>query len=285
MIQTLAAVLPFGMMFLMLTLGMRLDLGQVLVGLRAPGPLVLGLVVQLLGLPLLALAIGRLAGLEPGLQAGLMLVAASPGGITSNYIAFLARADLALSVTMTLITSLAVALSLPLVLALAGVVLPAQGGLMALGLKMALVAAVPLALGAALRAMAPGLAARLLRGAEPLAKGIFAVLVLATFVQNAGPMAAHFAVLGPAVLALNLGALALGRGLPALLGVAPAAARAIMVEAGLQNVAVTIFVATSLLGQPELAVPGLVYAVMMNLSAVTLILLAGSRHRARGGAV
>ncbi len=284
MIQTLAAVLPFGMMFLMLTLGMRLDLAQVLVGLRAPGPLVLGLVVQLLGLPLLALAIGRLAGLEPGLQAGLMLVAASPGGITSNYIAYLARADLALSVTMTLITSLAVALSLPLVLALAGVALPAQGGLMALGLKMALVAAVPLALGAALRAGAPGLAARLLRGAEPLAKGIFALLVLATFVQNAGPMAAHFAVLGPAVLALNLGALALGRGLPAVLGVAPAAARAIMVEAGLQNVAVTIFVATSLLGQPELAVPGLIYAVMMNLSAVALILSAGSRRRARGGA-
>lgn len=278
MIQTLSALLPLGMMTLMFALGLRLALNEVGAVLRRPLPLLVGLAVQLVALPLLAVLIGRALGLSATMQAGLLLVAASPGGITSNYIAHLARADVALSVSMTLVTSLGVALTLPAVLGLAGVTLPLQTGLLALGLKMAVVAVAPLALGAAMRWLRPDLAERLLRVLDPLAKLIFVVLVLATFAQNAGPMAAHFATIGPAVLALNLGALALGRGIPAAAGIATRSARAVMVEAGLQNVAVTIFVATSLFGDSSLAVPGLIYAVVMNLSAVIIILTSGNRR-------
>lgn len=168
-------------------------------------------------------------------------------------------------------TSLAISVSLPLVLALAQARLPGTAGLGDIGLGMAQVTVLPIAAGMALRATRPEWAARLRTGAEPLGKTIFAILVLGTFVQNRAVMQEHFVELGAPVVMLNLGALVLGGGIPALAGVDAVSARAIMVEASLQNVAVTIFVASTLMGRPDLAVPGLLYAVVMNVTALILI--------------
>ena len=266
-----SAFLPVGMIILMFVLGLRLAPRDIIAPLAAPRALAVGLGLQMLALPLLAWTIGHVAGLSPTLLAGFMLVAAAPGGVTSNYIAHLARADLGLSVTMTLITSLAVALSLPVVLVLARVPMPEATGLVGIGVKMALVAVVPIAAGVAVSVVAPERSAAALRLGEPLAKAIFAILVIGTFVQNRAAMQLHFGDLGAPIVALNLGALALGRSVPAILGIAAAPARAIMVEVSLQNIAVTIFVATTLLGRSELAIPGLLYAVVMNVTALALI--------------
>lgn len=266
-----SAFLPVGMIILMFVLGLRLAPRDIIAPLAAPRALAVGLGLQMLALPLLAWTIGHVAGLSPTLLAGFMLVAAAPGGVTSNYIAHLARADLGLSVTMTLITSLAVALSLPVVLVLARVPMPEATGLVGIGVKMALVAVVPIAAGVAVSVVAPERSAAALRLGEPLAKAIFAILVIGTFVQNRAAMQQHFGDLGAPIVALNLGALALGRSVPAILGIAAAPARAIMVEVSLQNIAVTIFVATTLLGRSELAIPGLLYAVVMNVTALALI--------------
>ena len=266
-----SAFLPVGMIILMFVLGLRLAPRDIIAPLAAPRALAVGLGLQMLALPLLAWTIGRVAGLSPTLLAGFMLVAAAPGGVTSNYIAHLARADLGLSVTMTLITSLAVALSLPVVLVLARVPMPEATGLVGIGVKMALVAVVPIAAGVAVSVVAPERSAAALRLGEPLAKAIFAILVIGTIVQNRAAMQLHFGDLGAPIVALNLGALALGRSVPAILGIAAAPARAIMVEVSLQNIAVTIFVATTLLGRSELAIPGLLYAVVMNVTALALI--------------
>jgi BASS family bile acid:Na+ symporter len=266
-----SAFLPLGMIVLMFVLGLRLTPREIIAPLAMPRVLGLGLVIQMLGLPLLAWVIGRVAGLPPALFAGFMLAAAAPGGVTSNYIAYLVRADLALSVTMTVMTSLAISISLPLVLALAQARLPGTTGLGDIGLGMAQVTVLPIAAGMALRAARPEWAARLRTGAEPLGKTIFAILVLGTFVQNRAVMQEHFVELGAPVVMLNLGALVLGRGIPALAGVDAVSARAIMVETSLQNVAVTIFVASTLMGRPDLAVPGLLYAVVMNVTALILI--------------
>ena len=266
-----SAFLPVGMIILMFVLGLRLAPRDIIAPRAAPRALAVGLGLQMLALPLLAWTIGHVAGLSPTLLAGFMLVAAAPGGVTSNYIAHLARADLGRSVTMTLITSLAVALSLPAVLVLARVPMPEATGLVGIGVKMALVAVVPIAAGVAVSVVAPERSAAALRLGEPLAKAIFAILVIGTFVQNRAAMQLHFGDLGAPIVALNLGALALGRSVPAILGIAAAPARAIMVEVSLQNIAVTIFVATTLLGRSELAIPGLLYAVVMNVTALALI--------------
>lgn len=272
MSQAIALFLPAAMMVLMLALGLRLharDIGAVL---AAPRALLTGLAVQILALPLIAVALIGVLGLSAPMAAGLLLVAAAPGGVSSNYMAHLARGSVALSVTMTAITSLLAPLTLPLVLALTGVARLAPGDLARVSLGMAAIGVLPLAAGMVMAARAPRLAQRVHSRLAPAAKALFALMVLATFWQNRAAMAEAAGSAGVAA-----GLLALGAPLSALLAarlarLTPTEARTIAIEASLQNVAITLFVAGTLLRQPTLAVPGLIYAVVMNLVALVLIL-------------
>ncbi|WP_424943607.1 bile acid:sodium symporter family protein [Aliiroseovarius crassostreae] len=280
MTDILAKLLPLGLALLMLVVGLRLKPRDFAVVFRHPKALAVGLVVQLITLPVLAFLLGRVLGLTPMMQAGLVLVAAAPGGVTSNYIAHLARADLALSTGMTLMTTLLASVTIPAVLALFGVAdLGGAAGIAKLSGAMFAVSIVPMLLGMALGAVSHRWQHRLLVVLEPVAKAIFAAMVLATFVQNWQPMQANVAEVGLAVIGLNLGALCFALMASKFANLPWAQTRAIMVEASLQNVAVAMFVAGSLLGEPALVVPGLLYAMMMNLSALVQIYL-GNREAA-----
>lgn len=285
MTALLSAFLPLAMMVMMLALGLRLRPGQIWAAWRAPRALIAGLGLQLVVLPVLALGIGWALALPAPLRAGMVLLAAAPGGVSSNYISHLARGVVALSVSMTLISSLAAPLSLPVVLALAGVEVPAgAAGLWRISLGMSAVALLPMALGMLARQRAPNWAARAGRLLDQLAKAMFALMVLATFAQNWAAMRAGFAQAGAAVSLLALcapiSALVTGRALR----LGPAAARTILLETSLQNVAITLFVAGPLLGRPDLAIPGLIYAVEMNIVALAVILWARRGAPGRAGA-
>ena len=271
MTQIISSLLPIGMMVLMLSLGLRLAPAEFGAALRAPRALLTGLAVQLIGLPLMAFGLGHMAGLALPLMVGLMLVAASPGGVTSNYAAMMARGSVGLSVSMTLVTSLAAPITLPLVLALSGIAGPGAGGLWKISLGMSAVALVPLLLGMAAARLLPGAAAVVSRGLDPLARLIFLAMVLATFAQNWGAMSAAFAGVGATVSAFALAALALAFGAARAMRLGAAETRTIMIEASMQNVAITIFVASTLMADPGLAIPGLIYAVLMNIAALAVI--------------
>ncbi|MCB1331408.1 MAG: bile acid:sodium symporter [Maritimibacter sp.] len=279
MTEMISAFLPLAMMVLMLSLGLRLDPGEARRALRSPRALFVGLGVQLIGLPFMAFAVSRGLGLAPALSAGLMLVAASPGGVTSNYAALLARGSVGLSVAMTLVTSLAAPLTLPLVLLAASVTVPGAAGLWKISLAMSAVALGPILAGVVAARVAPGIAARISRRLDPVARLLFLGIVLATFWQNWGAMGQAFSAVGGAVtlFALLTPALAFAAGRAARL--AAAERRTVMVEATMQNVAITIFVASVLMGEAGLAIPGLIYAVEMNL--VALLLIGGAHLAAR----
>ncbi|MBK8456890.1 MAG: bile acid:sodium symporter family protein [Phyllobacteriaceae bacterium] len=270
----MSAMLPLGLAFLMFVVGLRLTpagLGRVIF---APKALAAGLTVQMLLLPILAYLIASTLRLSPVSTTGLMVIAAAPGGITSNYVALAARADVALSTAMTLVTSLAACLSIPLVLAISGVGAFGETGitgLVRISLVMFAVTALPLSVGLAMRRYLPGLAARWESPLDRAATIVFASIVLATLWQNRAAMLDHLPTIGPAALLLNVAAIGAGLSAGAITGLRPEQGLAIAVESGLQNVAMAIFVATAMLGQSELSAPALVYAVLMNVSAVGLI--------------
>lgn len=271
-------MLGFGLAFLMLVVGLRLEAASLAFTFRHPRALLLGLAVQMLVLPLLALLLNRIFALPPELALGLLVIAAAPGGITSNYVALLARADLALSTAMTLTTSLLAPVSLPLVLSLSGALSGAAGfdlagATLRLALGVTAVAALPLALGLWLQRRFSAGVRRWQAGLERAARLVFALIVLATFWANRAVMLQHFGSLGAAALALNLGAVAAGLSLR-LVGLSAGQALAAAVECGLQNAAIAIFVAVTVLGRTELAVPALIYAVIMNVTALALVGLA-----------
>ena len=275
MSEILAKFLPLGLMLLMLVVGLRLEprgLGRVFV---KPTRLFLGLAVQWLGLPILALLLAMLFDLSQVMTAGLVLIALAPGGVTSNYIAHLAHADLALSTAMTLVTTLFAGISIPLALALTGVAtMPDGSGLLAISAKMSVVAIVPVLLGMTIGALWRGFSARLLSWLEPIARLVFATMVLATFIQNWDAMWENLGSVGAAVVSLNVGALVVAWGVSDLAALPGTSRRAIMVEASLQNVAVALFLASHLLQEPTLSVPALIYAVVMNVAALAQIVLA-----------
>ncbi|MCP5039152.1 MAG: bile acid:sodium symporter family protein [Rhodobacteraceae bacterium] len=275
MTSLLAALLPLGLILLMFVVGLRLSLTQVIGAFSRPKALSIGLLVQLIVLPAAAFLLSRVLALPAPMAAGLILVAAAPGGVTSNYIAHLARADLALSAAMTLVTTALASITIPLVLTLTGAAeLPGAAGLMRMSMIMAGVATLPMGAGMALAAWRPGWANWLGVGLEPASKIIFAAMVLATFIQNWPVMMQHISSVGPAVLALNLIALSLAGAAGFITRLGAQKRRAIMVEASLQNVAVALFVAGTLLDNPAMSVPALIYALVMNISALAQIAMA-----------
>ncbi|MCB1336890.1 MAG: bile acid:sodium symporter family protein [Maritimibacter sp.] len=278
--EMISAFLPAGMMVLMLSLGLRLDPAEAGRAVRQPRALLTGLAVQVIGLPLIAFAVSRGLGLAPALTAGLMLVAASPGGVTSNYAALLARGSVGLSVTMTLLTSLAAPITLPLVLLAASVTVPGAAALWKISLAMVAVALVPILVGVLAAKLAPRLAAGVSRRLDPLARLLFLAIVLATFWQNWGAMGQAFTQVGAAVTLFAVLAPVLAFLAGAMARLRASERRTIMVEATMQNVAITIFVASALMRESGLAIPGLIYAVEMNL--VVLLLIGWAQYSGRG---
>lgn len=273
----MTALLPAGLAFLMLVVGFRLTVADFRLLWRRPAGAVTGLVAQMLALPLLAILISKLLDLPPSMALGLLVVAAAPGGITSNFITLLARGDAALSTTMTLFTSLAATVSIPAVLSLGGA--PLSGGLGGLagavaktGLAVMAVSALPLIAGMALRRFATAPVERVAPSLEKAATVIFLGLVAAAFYQNWDAMVSYAPQAGPAAMLLNLAAIATAF-------VAGKAARlpgrqtlAIAIECGLQNVAMAMFIASNVLLDENLMIPALVYAVVMNVSALALLI-------------
>lgn len=275
-----SALLPLGLAFLMFVVGMRLTLAGLADIFRHPVALFAGLSVQMVLLPVVAAVLAALFAMPAEMAAGLLVIAAAPGGITSNYVALVSRADVALSTAMTLVTSLLACLTIPLVLMAAGLSL-GEGSPVAAMLRMSVamfsVTGAPLAIGMALRRFLPAVAVRLDRPLDLASRLVFAAIVLSTFWQNREAMIAYALDVGPPAALLNVTAIAAGLGVARLLGLPRRQGYAIAIEAGLQNAAMAMFVAATIFGQPALAVPALVYAVIMNVSALGLIAMARSR--------
>lgn len=264
---------------------------------QAPRALLIGLCGQLVLVPLAALAVVFVFDLPPALGIGLMILAACPGGASSGFLTHVARGNAALSLTLTVISSLAALATFPLLVKLvlgwlgegvfgAGVSADggADGGAGVIQLtelpvgrligSVLVVTTLPILAGMALRHRAPGFTAR----SEPLigrlATLFFAAIVVATFVSHQHTILANLLSIGPATMVLNFAVLGTAYGLVMLAGADRRDAVAVAMECGLQNAGLAIFVAIVLLGQPELAVAAVVYALTMNFGALGLVFIA-----------
>ena len=294
--MSIDVLLPAALAFIMFSVGLALradDFHQVF---QAPRALVIGLCGQPVVVPLAALAVVFLFELPPALGMGLMILAACPGGASSGFLTHVARGNAALSLTLTVISSLAALVTFPLLVKLvlawlgegvfgAGGSAEGGGGVIPLTElpvgrligSVLVVTTLPILAGMALRHKAPGLTAR----AEPMigrvATLFFAAIVVATFVSHQHTILANLLSIGPATMALNFAVMGAAYGLVMLAGASGRDAVAVAMECGLQNAGLAIFVAIVLLGQPELAVAAVVYALTMNFGALGLVFIARRR--------
>jgi BASS family bile acid:Na+ symporter len=285
-VSALASLLPVGLAFIMFALGLKLSGDDFRRVLTHPVPVALGLLAQTVLLPLTAFAITVVFGLEPTLAVGLMILAACPGGVSAAMITHLARGDTCLSITLTALTSLLSFVTVPLIVGLSlahflgqtgEVGYPVGQGVVGLFL----ITLLPVAAGVFVH-RAGWLSEGLSRFLGTCATIVFALIVLATFVTEWPSITLHFAAVGGAILLLNVLTMATGAVIGTV-GRLPTDSRvALAVECGIQNSALGITVAVSILAQPALAVPSVIYAFLMNLTALSLIAVRQIQN-ARGG--
>lgn len=278
-----AIVLPLALAIIMLGMGLTLTPDDFKRVVAVPRAMLLGLGNQLILLPLIALAIALTFPLRPELAVGLMLIALCPGGPTSNIISHLARADLALSVSLTAISSLVTVFTIPVVLNLAlyhfmgdtqTIQLPVGQTI----LQIFLVTVLPIGIGMGLRHRYPALTARAMGAVNATSLGFFVLILVLAILKERAHIIPYFEESGAAVILLNLAALALGFFSGSWFKLGFRQKVAISIETGIQNGSLAIALALSplVLNQPAFAIPAVIYSLTMFISGAAVIWLA--RH-------
>jgi BASS family bile acid:Na+ symporter len=247
-----------------------------------PRSVLLALGLQTLLLPAVAYGLIVLFGMEPVFAVGLMLLAASPGGVSANLFSHLFGGNVAMNISLTAVNTVLSIATLPLIANWAiatfvqsGQVVPLQYGKV---LEVVGVILLPVIIGMLVRVKAPSFSERM---GSPMK--LFSALVLAAFallaiVKEWSALSASFASLGPLVLAFNLISLLVGYYLSRAAGLNKSMATAISFEIGIHNSTLAIYVALSVLGNLQLALPAALYSVSMYLTA-TLFGLLVLRHK------
>ena len=270
--------LPIALMIIMAGMGLSLTLGHFKRELMHPRGVIVGTLAQALVMPGLAFAIAAALQLPPMLAVGLIVLAACPGGTTSNLITYLAGANLALSIALTVSASVVTIISLPIYVGMALSMHAGDSEQLALPLAdtigtLALVILLPVACGMLLRAKNPALAANLERGVGVFGSLVLVVLIVGIAVSIWDRLPTLLSQAGPACIALNLFGIAVGLVISRVSGLRFIDALTVAVELGLKNGTLGLLVALNLLQSTEAAVPSAVYGLLMYLSAIGLVLL------------
>lgn len=252
----------------MFGMGVTLTAGQFREVLRRPRLVALGVALQFGIMPLAAWAIGHLMGLPAALLAGLVLVGASPGGTASNVICYLARGDVALSITLTTVsTLLAVVLTPLLTLLYVGERVPVPAGEMLVSILQVVLA--PVALGVLVNRFAGERFSSLQRFFPLLSVGAIVLIIAIIVALNRGSLAAMGPAAALAVVLHNGVGLAAGYGLARLAGQDEVRARTLAIEVGMQNSGLAVALAVKYFSTAA-ALPGAIFSVWHNLSGSAL---------------
>ena len=273
----IAIGLPVALAVIMVGIGLSLTLADFRAQARTPRATIIGTLGQVLVVPAIGIAVALLMDLPPIMAMGLVLVAACPGGSTSNLVTYLARGNVALSIILTVVASLVVIVTLPGWMDVAGRLLPDAAGLQVtvpLGQTFGLlvgVILVPVAIGMVIRAKAPALAATLERGMSALGALVLILAIAAVAVDLGGEIVDMVVATGPAVLVFNLAVILVGGALAWIARIDRASQLALAVEYGIKNSTLGLVIALTVVGDEEFAVPAAVYSIVMYLTAVIVI--------------
>jgi len=274
-------LLPLILAFIMFSLGLGLrgrDFSRVL---KFPVAFGVGLLNQVVLLPLVALGLAHAFGLSSVFAVGLMVLALCPGGVTSNLLARLAGGNAPLSISLTAITSLLSILTVPLLVAFSvnhfiGEDAPAVD-VTRLGLTMFLVTAVPVAIGMTLTKRCPALTERIAPRVSRTAVLLFVVIIVAALGKNWEVFSSNLGTLGPVAILLNVVMLGLGLASSKALRLDARDATTISIESGVQNGTLAIAVGgivAAVEGQvlPPATVPAAVYSITMYIVCVPFVI-------------
>ena len=269
-------ILPLALAFIMFTLGLGLSVKDFSNVFKKPKNFLIGLVSQLIFLPIVGLILVIIWPLPIEIAIGVMLIAAAPGGVTSNILTYFARGDVALSVSLTAVMSLLSAVSVPIVLAISiGLIgdtsLPESISLTGIALSMFLIVTLPVLLGMGVRSFLNSLTLKIEKSARFISTLLFVLVLLGAILAERENVTSYFAQTGLVVLALNILMMLIAFYWSGFFGTGISQKKAIAIECGLQNGTLAIFVGTTVFGGGLYIIPAATYSLIMYLTSLLFI--------------
>jgi bile acid:Na+ symporter, BASS family len=272
-----SVLLPLSLAIVMLGMGLSLvpeDFKRIT---RYPKAVAVGTVCQVLLLPLIGTLITLVVPMQPEIAVGLIVLAVCPGGPSSNLITYLAKGDVALSVTLTAVSSIITVFTIPLFINLALQYFMGESAAIALPigttiLQIFLITLLPTAIGMAIRHQFPDTARRLEKQMSRLAVGLLALIIVLLLVREGSKLPGFLVQVGVGALLLNLLATLAGFFAGKLFRLPLAQQICIAIEVGIQNGTLAIAITAGLLNNPDMAVPAAVYSLLMYVTGFGAIL-------------
>lgn len=276
--------LPLSLAFIMFGMGLSLTLGDFKRILLFPKAVSIGLFNQLLIIPLLAFGLVKIFGLPAELAVGVMILAACPGGATSNLITHLAKGDSALSITLTAFSSMITVFTIPFLvnfsishfMGTSGEAI--QLNVISTVVSVLIITILPVLIGMILLAKSPKLAIRIEPTFRKLSAVFFVFILIAAVVKERENLINYLFELGPLVIVLNVVTLAVGFYSARILGLSAKQSKTISIESGIQNGTLGIAIAATLIGNSQMTIPSAIYGILMFVTAGILIFLGNRKE-------
>ena len=266
---------PIALAMIMLGLGLGLTLKDFLRVINTPKDFILGLICQLILLPIVAYILILVLKLSNELALGLMIIAAAPGGVTSNVLTKFADGDVALSISLTAITSLISIISVPfLVLTSANFLqinISKEITMTVIALKMALVVTVPVIIGMIIKNFFNDFISKNISVIEKFTGILFVIVFASIWIEEGKNISSYIKQAGVPVLILNIVIMILAYFIAKTFATGIKQTKCIALECGLQNGTLAVFVATQIFDDIVYVVPTAAYALLMYITAFIFI--------------
>ena len=273
--EIVTKIAPICLALIMLGLGLGLSIKDFTRILRVPKDFFVGFFSQLVILPIVALGIALILNLPAPIAVGLMIIAAAPGGVTSNVLTKFANGDVALSISLTAIVSLISIVSVPFVVItsadILGVTISSNISMTGIALKMALVVTVPVIIGMIIRGLAENFISSKINIINKITGWLFVIVFAAIWIEEKDNILTYLAEAGLAVLILNVIMMTLAYFIAKKFVSGIAQQKCIALECGLQNGTLAVFVATLIFDDIAYVVPTAAYALIMYITGFIFI--------------
>ena len=274
--EIVTKIAPIALALIMLGLGLGLSIKDFIRILRNPNDFIVGFICQLILLPVVAYILILILKLPLEIALGLMIIAAAPGGVTSNVLTKFANGDVALSISLTAIMSLLSIISVPFIVLTSANLLGATNisadiSMTGIALKMALVVTVPVIIGMIIRGFAENFITSKINLINKTTGLLFIIVFAAIWIEERNNIFNYLAQAGLAVLILNVVMMTLAYFIAKKFVTGMAQRKCISLECGLQNGTLAVFVATLMFNDVAYMVPTAAYALIMYITGFIFI--------------
>ena len=276
--EVVTKIAPIALALIMLTLGLGLTTSDFTRVIKRPKDFLIGLICQVILLPIIAFVLIKILNVQSALALGVMIIAAAPGGVTSNILTKFVNGDVALSVSLTAIISLLSILTVPFIVIKSADLLDInylskEISMSGISIKMFLVVTLPVVIGMLIRKFAQDFIIKRTALIEKISLTLFMIVFISIWLEEWDNIIMYISRAGIITLVLNVTMMVLGFYVAKIFASGIEQRKCISLECGLQNGTLAVFVSTQIFDDIIYLIPTASYALIMFVTSIIFVLL------------